>query len=292
MTPEPLITWPEPITNLVEYLGAFAAAGAIGFRYAVLPERAAPADADVALYASARRRAALIGLGGIIVGAILFATSLPEVAARRHTTLAGVLTGSPPSGVGALMLLAALVGFLLVLGGRRGGWYLAAVGVIVFALRSGFSGRWTQLINPVHILAGGLWIGTLFVLLAAGLPAALAMGDRAHRGAAAAGMVNRFSPLALCAGSTLVLFGVITAWRHLKRLDALWTTPYGWTLIGKLCVVAVVFGLGAWNWRRQRPLLGAELAALAIRRSARAELAFAGVVLIITSFLVALPAPR
>jgi hypothetical protein len=39
-------------------------------------------------------------------------------------------------------------------------------------------------------------------------------------------------------------------------------------------------------------MLGTEPAAQTIRRSARAELAFALVVLVITSFLVALPAPR
>jgi putative copper export protein len=103
--------------------------------------------------------------------------------------------------------------------------------------------------------------------------------------------VNGFSPLALGCGLVVVLFGAITAWRHLGRLDALWTTPYGWALIAKLCTVAVVFALGAWNWRRQRPLLGSEAAAHAIRRSATAELVVAGLVLVITAVLVSLPAP-
>jgi putative copper export protein len=105
-------------------------------------------------------------------------------------------------------------------------------------------------------------------------------------------MVNRFSPLALTMGAVVVIFGVITAWRHLHVLSNLWSTPYGYTLIAKLCVVSFVFGLGAWNWRRQRPTLGSESAAVSIRRSATAELTVAGIVLLITAVLVSLPSPR
>jgi putative copper export protein len=104
-------------------------------------------------------------------------------------------------------------------------------------------------------------------------------------------MVNGFSPLALTCGVVVVIFGVITAWRHLPTIDALWTTPYGWALIAKLVFVACVFALGAWNWRRQRPTLGSESAADSIRRSSVAELSVAGVVLVITSILISLPAP-
>jgi len=66
----------------------------------------------------------------------------------------------------------------------------------------------------------------------------------------------------------------------------------GYTLIAKLWVVALVFALGAWNWRRQRPTLGSEAAAASIRRSATAELTVAAIVLVITAVLVSLPSPR
>jgi putative copper export protein len=62
--------------------------------------------------------------------------------------------------------------------------------------------------------------------------------------------------------------------------------------IVKLVFVAMVFGLGAFNWRRQRPTMGSESAATSLQRSARAELTMAGIVLIITSILVSLPSPR
>jgi copper transport protein len=165
--------------------------------------------------------------------------------------------------------------------------------VIGGSLSGALSGQWARLVNPVHMLAAGLWIGTLFVLVVAGLAIVLRQeGARERRGPVVAGMVNAFSPLALAASAVLVLFGLITAWRHLKYPAALWTTPYGYALIAKLCAVAIVFALGAWNWRRQRPSLGSAEAAVGIRRSATAELAAAAVVLVVTSLLVSIPAPR
>ncbi len=75
------------------------------------------------------------------------------------------------------------------------------------------------------------------------------------------------------------------------HLDALWTTPYGYALIAKLAVVLIVIGLGAFNWRKQRPLLGSEQATGVLRRSATAELVAATLVLVITAILVSLPSP-
>ncbi len=93
-------------------------------------------------------------------------------------------------------------------------------------------------------------------------------------------------------GGVVVLFGGITAWRHLPTLASLWQSPYGQTLIVKLGVVATVFGLGAFNWRRQRPALGHESAAISLRRSSRVELAVAAAVLLLTAILVSLPSPQ
>jgi copper transport protein len=153
--------------------------------------------------------------------------------------------------------------------------------------------KWTGMVNPVHVLAGALWIGTLFAMMTIAVPAVLAgpqSGD--DKALTVADLVNAFSPMALAAGGVLVLSGVVTAVRHLKFVAALWTTSYGMTLIIKLCVVAVVFALGGWNWRRVRPALGTPAAAEHLRRSARLELAVAGLVLLITSVLVSLPSPR
>jgi putative copper export protein len=296
---ESLIRWSEPLLHLAEFVGVFLAAGAVGFRYSALRGRpgaefAVPTDAG--LYDDAARRAAVLGLVGALIGAWQLATALPRLAARRHVSVPELLRGTPVNTAWLALAVLAILGFVLArvgsVGLRRVGWQLAALGVVGGTLRNALAGQWSRLVNPIHILAAGLWIGTLFMLLTAGIPAVLRDEPaRERRGAIVADLVNGFSPLALVCGLVVVLFGVITAWRHLGAFDALWTTPYGWTLLGKLAVVAGVFALGAWNWRRQRPLLGSEAAAHAIRRSAAAELAVAGLVLLITAVLVSLPAP-
>ena len=292
MQAEPLFEWSEPVLHLVEFVGALLTIGAVGFRYSALRLwRTGAADNDV--YGAAARSAAILGIVGSALSLVRLAVILPQTAARRHMGVSALVTRDLQTGLLVGFTLLALVGFALAARRTSAGWPLAALGVVAAALRGVFGGRLVGLVNPIHVLAAGLWIGTLFVLVTAGLGPLLRAGvARDRRGPIAADMVNAFSPLALVAGAVLVLFGVITAWRHLKYVSALWTTPYGYALIAKLCVVAVVFALGAWNWRRQRPQLGSDAGAVAIRRSATSELAAAGVVLLITAILVSIPAPR
>lgn len=291
MLQEPLLEWSEPFFHYLEFISLFLPIGAVGFRYTSL-RGTLNVGGDV-VHEHAARRAAWLGLVGSVVGVLLLVRELPGLAARQHTTVAALVTGKLQPAAQVILLALGVIGFVLAVARGRIGWPLAALGVILGQLRGLLGGQLLRLVNPMHVLFGGLWIGTLFVLVVAGLSAVLRdEPTRSRRGALVADMVNRFSPLALVAGGMVVLFGVITAWRHLHRINALWTTPYGYALLAKLAVVAVVFTLGAWNWRRQRPLLGSEDAAHAIRRSATAELGAAGLVLIITGVLVSLPSPR
>lgn len=230
---------------------------------------------------------------GVLLTLVLAWFELPGLAARRHLAVGAFISHDAATIMELGFFGVAIVGYALAAARIGAGWWIAAIGVVAGALRLAFLGQWSRLVNPVHSLAAGLWIGTLFVLVSAGLAALLRdEPNRERRGAIAADMVNGFSPLALTMGGVVVLFGLITAWRHLHVLSNLWSTPYGYTLIVKLLLVAGVFGLGAWNWRRQRPMLGSEPAAGAIRRSATAELTVATLVLVVTSILVSLPAPK
>lgn len=300
MNAEPLIHWPDPIMELIGFLGIFLSAGAVGFRFAVVRGRWNPVGdsaihphSQEQVYVDAARRAAITGLIGIILTAGLFVQALPQQASRAHITAVQLLTANVQVLLQAVMLALAVIGFLLAAGAIRFGWVLALIGVVVGQLYAVFWGAWTRLVNPVHELAAGFWIGTLFVLVVAGLSAVLRDEPRRElRGVIVRDMVDGFSPVALVMGAIVVIFGVITAWRHLHVLSNLWQTPYGMTLIAKLCLVACVFGLGAWNWRRQRPTLGTEGAAVSIRRSATGELIAACLVLLVTAILVSLPSPR
>lgn len=301
MQAEPLIHWPEPILEYIGFVAQFVALGAIGFRYAAVRDRLplgpntlhAPDDSERATYARALRRAATLGLFGALVSAALFAYGLPEAAERAKTTVQGLLTTNVRAGAQAALLTIGVLGLLLASTGRRIGWPAALLGMTVAPLTALFVGQWIRLVNPVHRVAGGYWIGTLFVLLVVGIASVWReTPNGGRRGAMVADMVHGFSPLALVAGATVAGSGLITAWRHLNPLASLWTTPYGYALMVKLALVAGVFALGAWNWRRQRPMLGSDEAALSVRRSARAEVTVAALVLAASAIVVSLPSPR
>ena len=300
MQAQSLIRWPQPIMEYIGFIGAFLPARAIGFRFAVLrgalarTERAGGVDATRRrVFADTARRAAAIGLTGAIVATGLLFYQLPGLAARRHSTVSQLMTHNAATELQVGFLALELVGFVLALRASKVGWWLAAVGFLGALLRNGFLAQWSELSNPLHILAGGLWIGTLFVMLVAGVQVVLHNEvARDQRGPIVADMVYSFSPLALGAAPVLVLFGVIIAWEHLHVFSNLWLSAYGITLIVKLCLVALVFALGAWNWRRQRPALGGETGALAIKRSATMEVAAAALVLAATAVLLSIPAPR
>ena len=299
MLAQSLIRWPQPITEYVGFIGSFFPAGAVGYRFAVLrgaiarSERTGMDATRRRVLADTARRAAVIGLIGAIVAALLLWYQLPGLATRRHTTVPQLVTHNLGVELQVGFLIVALIGFILALRGSNVGWWLAAIGFLCGLLRNAFLAQWGELSNPLHVLAGGLWIGTLFVMLVAGISVVLNNEvARDQRGPIISDMVYSFSPLALSVTPFLLLFGVIIAWNHLHVLSNLWLSPYGQTLIVKLCLVAIVFVLGAWNWRRQRPSLGNETAALAIKRSATMEITVAALVLAATAVLLSIPAPR
>jgi putative copper export protein len=289
------LQWSEPVTEFIGFVSLFLANGAIGFRYAAvgrrLPTAQGRGDAVAGLYASVTRHAAVLGVVGALVQAALFVSQLPHLAQRAHLSTGRLLVSDPVTVARWVLLLVAIIGFGFAARGRRGAWPAAAVGLIGYELAAVLSGRWVGLVNPLHQLLAGLWLGTLTVLVVAGIAAVL-KGPVALRGPVVADMVNGFSPLALTCGPLLVLTGVTTALLHLRPFSSLWSTPYGYALLVKLCLVAIVFTLGAWNWRRQRPRLGSEEAAGLIRRSSMVELTMATLVLMVTAVLVSLPAPR
>lgn len=291
MLAEALIEWPGVASEFVEFAGAFMASGAVGFAFTALrrlPDAGGPGSSR----AMAGRRAAAIGLVGALVNLWHLWEVLPRAAQRAHQSIGQLLTGYNATSIWTVMAALMLLGFLLALARMKVGWVLAGIGVVVGGLRNALVGNFERLITPTHLLAAGLWIGTLFVLVVAGIAVVMRHEPAERRGALVADMVNAFSPLALAMGGLVVVMGVIAAWRELGGdLTLLWTTPYGYALLTKLFFVAIVFGLGAWNWRRQRPTLGSESGAVSIRRSARAELITALLVLIATSIMLNLPNP-
>lgn len=297
----PLLDWSDVVRELIGFVAVFLMLGAAGFYYAVL--RPASHDLRVAPWGAAEgaqgirsafASAARFGMLGALLEIIAILLTVASLASARHLTFGAAASRAGTALIIQVVLVVlALVGYAMAARRVGGGWLLAAIAAFAFQLRPITSLKWTQMVNPLHEMFGALWIGTLFVLVAAALPIVLRGSvPRQERGPTVAALIARFSNLALVAAGLLAVTGIITAWRHLHVWSSLWTTPYGWTLIVKLCFVALVLALGAFNFRRMRPRLGTEEAAHAIRRSSTTELSFAGVVLIITAILVSLPSPR
>jgi putative copper export protein len=288
----------QEYAGFLSYFGIF---GALGFRWLVLRRTAArqiaAARGDQAVgiaLESVDIGAARVGIIGAIFMLLNLFTGIAAQSAEKGITFAAAWSANGARTTVSLVLaLTFMVSFALALKKVRSGWVIAALAGVVYTLRNITSGKWTSLVNPLHEVAASLWLGTLFVLVVAGLPTILRGNvSSEQRGSIVADMVADFSPVAIGAALLLGITGVTTAWRHLKFVAALWTTPYGFALDMKLLVVAIVVSLGAWNWRRMRPRLGLEAAAHEIRKSARTELYFAALVLIITGVLVSLPSPR
>lgn len=142
---------------------------------------------------------------------------------------------------------------------RRGAWSRATVATILLSLTPAFSGHAIAesrpvigvILDSIHVLAAGAWLGTLIVLVAIAVPL---LRDATAR-AALHGLLARFSRIALLSAAALTLTGVYAAWVNVGSWHALWSTPYGDALVRKLWAVVVVAGLGAMNWRVTVPRL-------------------------------------
>src|SRR3954470_21778459 len=126
MEAEPLLNWSEPATQFVGFVALFLAAGAVGFRYAAIRNRltshAAEAAAERTVLAEATRRAATLGLVGVIGQAVLFVIQLPSAAARAHLSTSQLVTTNLQTGAQCALLLAAIAGLALASARRWSGW--------------------------------------------------------------------------------------------------------------------------------------------------------------------------
>ena len=282
----------KAVTELVQFIGYFLAIGAVGFRFGVVRRtRGISGEAKEIIRAD---KAAVFG----IIGVLLIGLALVGGPYINGITLNKTFAESLPKNLSAFefklaMLALALIGFALVRAASSVGWTLAAIGILFAVLQPIYTGKLAGKVNAVHVLAASTWLGTLMVLTVVGIRGVTRSATAGQqRAELVSDLVNSFSPLALTAATIVGITGLTTAWLHLKRLSSLWATSYGMTLVVKLILVAIVVALGAWNWRRVRPSLGDQGSELTIRRSATMELAFAALVLIVTSVLVTLPSPK
>ena len=309
------------IVRWLNFVGILGVIGVVGLEMLVL-QRIGPASSERGAASSSSGSASPAGDATALAGrraanlgvALLGLTALSAILRLVAQTYALELDGgfafgvmrdvllASPWGVAWLVqiaaVLVAVVGLVLA---RRSatGWSLAALGAIGLAVSLSLSGHsaaaprspaLTMVLDALHVVAAGGWLGTLLALVVVGLPATLTLPAE-QRGRAAAAMVNAFSPAALIFAGISLLTGLFAIGMHLGVPPAFLSTAYGRTLLVKLGAFVLVLALGAWNWRRVRPRLAEPGLPSHLRRTGTTELLVAALVLAATAVLVATPPP-
>ncbi|MDX2184531.1 MAG: CopD family protein [Gemmatimonadaceae bacterium] len=186
-------------------------------------------------------------------------------------------------------------------GPRPIAWSALVLATLMFVISQPWSGHPAASPQPalailtqtLHVISAGCWLGGLAFVTLLAIPAAARLSEPTAElpDARIAGLVRAFSPVALGATTLLVTSGAFTAVRNLGTVSALTASQYGRTLVIKLALVALVAGIGAFNWRRVLPRLGQPAASAQLRRSARLEIVVSVLVVIVTAILVATPMP-
>ena len=268
--------------------------------------RAAPGGQGTVLYGMARWLASA-GFMLLVGTAFLFAVGWPE-GGKRLRRPAGIGAGVAVGGTAAALLLygpyasgtlsaitdPAVLGATLstrigvVLAVRLG--LLVAVllligrffraprrGLVVLGGAVALAATWslvahgaTDSLAPLTIAVGTMHLTALSVWLG-GLPALVVL----LRSGDVAGMrrgIPRFSTAAGIAVAVVVATGLYQTWRQVGTIGALFSTTYGWWLLAKVGLVAVIVGSGAYARRWVRSHYGFEVVSVTDKRRAKREL--------------------
>jgi len=261
------------------YLCVFAIVGMVVFRLlarARLPAEPAPAGGAVASWRAALERRA--ARGGLLACSALVVFDLVRLweqikgfsgADPATLELAGVILGGTLWGSGWKLQVAAAgaAGLCFGAAARRwpAAWPLAGGLALLVAVSRPLTGHaleqgsWLSLpaiLQAIHVLAGAVWMGTLFAVLAIGWRGARSL-PAPRRTAAIAALVAGFSPVALSAVTALFMAGAATSFLYLDSLGALFATGYGLVLLAKIGGFALVAAAGYFNWQKVRPVLEA-----------------------------------
>jgi putative copper resistance protein D len=165
-----------------------------------------------------------------------------------------------------LVILAGLLGWLGKGGSSRRPWNHPAtwwflilsaslLASLAWAGHAGSGARWHfwhLFVDMVHLGAGAIWPLGLFPL-ALFLRRSLREADGFTENDMA--VVRRFSRASFAAVLLIVVSGVANSFLMLSSWHALFASAYGWLLLGKILVIAIMIGIGAFNRLRLLPVL-------------------------------------
>ncbi len=227
---------------------------------------------------------AWLALGGVLVAGA--STRAAAVLRPAAVGAAGVAPAPAPTR-GVLALLALPAAFLLVSPALAG--HATTLHPVAALLP----------LDVVHVTAMSVWVGGLVMLLFV-LPSATRRLEPSERSRLLAGVLVRFSPMALACVAALLATGVTQALIDMGGLSPLLDTAFGRAVLIKFVLLMALIGLGAVNRQRVVPALRRLAgtgeapggAGRLLRRTLRAEVALVVVVLGVTSALVSYAPPK
>lgn len=146
---------------------------------------------------------------------------------------------------------------------RLEGWLLgaAAAGTAAWAGHAAAvqsSAPLPALVDALHLLTAGVWLGALIPLAALLRSASLEAGADARPYAVLA--IRRFSSIALVAMLLIVASGLGNAWFEIGTVPGLLGTRYGWLLLAKIALLVPALALARVNRHVLLPALSGEAA--------------------------------
>jgi copper transport protein len=301
----------SPLYVLIRWLqftAILVVIGAVAFQVVVLGLFRKNRRQNSPMLGPASRQAADVGYYAALVLVVVVLMRLVAQSYAMHAPGSGFapalmlpMIGGTTWGWGWLLQVlatgVAIAGFYAARRDPTRGWGIAVVGAVLGAFAPALSGHAASapMLRPlaifadgIHILGASGWLGSLLILIVAGIPAAMRL-DMEDRGPAVADLVSIYSPTALVFAGVTAVAGIFAGWIHLGTIPALWQTDYGKTLLVKLALLGIVTATGAYNFLYVRPRLGKIEGVKNIRRSATIEVGVAVLVLLVTAVLVATP---
>ncbi|NJD69040.1 MAG: hypothetical protein FIA90_10415 [candidate division NC10 bacterium] len=265
-------TLPQLFVRWINFIGLSMLIGVLAFHLLIIRSVTLPRQEFETVEQPFRR----LGLSAIMlvalasVGELVLRTQMMSERglAEIHASLPVVLRQTH---FGAVWLVRmGLIGLLTLVWGLRRTTAPQSERAIMFSLVAaafialtttlfGHAAHWGDLSMPVlidwiHLVAVSIWTGGLFTLgfLFQRFVAPSGAEEVAH-GLAAVG--RPFSRMAAYCVFTLFVAGLFNAWLQVASLPPLVTTPYGLTLVAKICLMGLILVLAAVNRYYFLPLM-------------------------------------
>ena len=286
----------ESSTKILLYAALLVAIGGSALRWVLLPRVLTELGADrVLIFERATARLALLAAGVALAASALRVWTHTESVfgfegARSWDTIKLIALqsrwghGWKPQIIAALILVLASAATVW----RRAAWPLATLAVAIFTVTIPLLGHaagsnYRLALHAVHILAAGVWLGTLAAIVCIRVPStAVSIGPPVPVEKMRLIILRRFSPLAIFGAAVVTAAGLVAAYTYLGAVSNLWLTGYGRVLVLKVALVGAVLLCGFTNWRRLHRFRVEELSSRSIILH---EVALAVAVVVVTGFL-------